>query len=27
MPPKGGNNALSDAEVRAAVEYMAAAAK
>jgi len=27
MPAKGGNTALSDAEVRAAVEYMAAAAK
>jgi cytochrome c5 len=27
MPPKGGNNALSDAEVMAAVDYMAAAAK
>jgi cytochrome c5 len=27
MPPKGGNLALSDAEVMAAVDYMAAAAK
>ena len=27
MPPKGGNTTLSDAAVRAAVEYMAAAAK
>ncbi|MEO8304151.1 MAG: c-type cytochrome [Betaproteobacteria bacterium] len=27
MPAKGGNNALSDAEVKAAVDYMAAAAK
>jgi len=27
MPPKGGNGALSDAEVTAAVDYMAAAAK
>jgi cytochrome c5 len=27
MPPKGGNTALSDAEVMAAVDYMAAAAK
>ena len=27
MPPKGGNAALSDADVKAAVEYMAAAAK
>ncbi len=27
MPARGGNTALSDAEVRAAVEYMAAAAK
>ena len=27
MPPKGGNTALSDAEVQAAVDYMAAAAK
>jgi cytochrome c5 len=27
MPPKGGNPALSDAEVAAAVDYMAAAAK
>jgi len=27
MPPKGGNTALSDAEVTAAVDYMAAAAK
>jgi cytochrome c5 len=27
MPAKGGNNALSDAEVRAAVEYMVSAAR
>jgi cytochrome c5 len=27
MPPKGGNAALSDADVRAAVDYMVAAAK
>ncbi|MEP7275105.1 MAG: c-type cytochrome, partial [Betaproteobacteria bacterium] len=27
MPAKGGNAALSDAEVKAAVDYMAAAAK
>jgi cytochrome c5 len=27
MPPKGGNNALSDAEVLAAVDYMVSAAK
>ncbi|HEV2219871.1 MAG TPA: c-type cytochrome [Casimicrobiaceae bacterium] len=27
MPPKGGNTNLSDAEVKAAVDYMAAAAK
>jgi cytochrome c5 len=27
MPPKGGNTTLSDAEVKAAVDYMAAAAK
>jgi cytochrome c5 len=27
MPPKGGNTALSDAEVMAAVDYMASAAK
>ncbi len=27
MPPKGGNTALSDADVEAAVDYMAAAAK
>lgn len=27
MPPKGGNTALSDADVQAAVDYMAAAAK
>ncbi|MBL8483690.1 MAG: c-type cytochrome, partial [Rhodocyclaceae bacterium] len=27
MPPKGGNAALSDAEVKAAVEYMVGAAK
>ncbi len=27
MPPKGGNTALSDADVKAAVDYMAAAAK
>jgi len=27
MPPKGGNPALSDADVMAAVDYMAAAAK
>jgi cytochrome c5 len=27
MPPKGGNTALTDADVKAAVDYMAAAAK
>jgi cytochrome c5 len=27
MPPKGGNAALSDEAVKAAVEFMAAAAK
>jgi cytochrome c5 len=27
MPPKAGNPALSDAEIRAAVEFMAAQAK
>jgi cytochrome c5 len=27
MPPKGGNPALSDADVAAAVDYMVAAAK
>jgi cytochrome c5 len=27
MPPKGGNNALPDADVKAAVDYMVAAAK
>ncbi|HET9338802.1 MAG TPA: c-type cytochrome, partial [Casimicrobiaceae bacterium] len=27
MPPKGGNAALSDADVKAAVDFMAAAAK
>jgi cytochrome c5 len=27
MPPKGGNTSLSDADVKAAVDYMAAAAK
>ena len=27
MPPKGGNTALSDAEVMAAVDYMVSAAK
>jgi cytochrome c5 len=27
MPPKGGNNALSDAEVKAAVDYLAGLAK
>jgi cytochrome c5 len=27
MPPKGGNSALSDAQVRAAVEYMASQSK
>ena len=27
MPPKGGNTSLSDAEVKAAVDYMTAAAK
>ncbi|MBM3392374.1 MAG: cytochrome c5 family protein [Betaproteobacteria bacterium] len=27
MPPKGGNLSLSDADIKAAVEYMAAAAK
>jgi cytochrome c5 len=27
MPPKGGNPALSDAAVRAAVDYLVAAAK
>jgi cytochrome c5 len=27
MPAKGGNASLSDAEVKAAVDYMAAAAK
>jgi cytochrome c5 len=27
MPPKGGNTALADADVKAAVDYMVAAAK
>ena len=27
MPPKGGNTSLSDADIKAAVEYMMAAAK
>ena len=27
MPPKGGNASLPDADVKAAVDYMAAAAK
>ena len=27
MPPKGGNTALADADVKAAVDYMAAAVK
>ena len=27
MPPKGGNASIPDADIRAAVEYMAAAAK
>jgi cytochrome c5 len=27
MPPKGGNASLSDAQVKAAVDYMVAAAK
>jgi cytochrome c5 len=27
MPPKGGNPALSDADVKAAVDYIVAAAK
>ena len=27
MPPKGGNTSIPDADIRAAVEYMAAAAK
>lgn len=27
MPPKGGNSALSDAEVKAAVDYMAGQSK
>jgi cytochrome c5 len=27
MPPKGGNLALADADVKAAVDYMVAAAK
>jgi cytochrome c5 len=27
MPPKGGNTALGDADVKAAVDYMAAQAK
>jgi len=27
MPPKGGNTALSDADVKAAVDYMVAAAR
>ena len=27
MPPRGGNTALGDADVKAAVDYMAAAAK
>jgi cytochrome c5 len=27
MPPKGGNMSLSDADVKAAVDYMVSAAK
>ena len=27
MPPKGGNSALADAEVKAAVDYLAGLAK
>jgi cytochrome c5 len=27
MPPKGGNTALADADIKAAVDYMVAAAK
>ena len=27
MPPKGGNNALADADVKAAVDYLAGLAK